>query len=82
VVKNCGYELPTIKDFYDANPNMPFSRSPCNSKKMDNYPPGMSFKVYDFWSNINQEKSVIAPLSTIKGELLFSNRTKLPYRSF
>jgi len=69
-------ESTTIKDFYDANPNMPFSRIPVYSKKMDNIT-GYVLK-YMILEHIIK-KNGNAPLSTIKRELLVSNRqTPIP----
>jgi len=68
--------LPQLKIFYDANPNMPFSRIPVYSKKMDNIT-GYVLK-YMILEHIIK-KNGNAPLSTIKRELLVSNRqTPIP----
>ncbi|MBC8767471.1 DUF21 domain-containing protein [Arenibacter sp. BSSL-BM3] len=69
-------ESTTIKDFYDANQNMPFSRIPVYSKKMDNIT-GYVLK-YMILEDIIK-KNGNAPLSSIKREILVSNRqTPIP----
>lgn len=64
-------EAVTIKEFYDANPKMSFSRIPIYQKKMDNIT-GFVLKDMILEEIINQNGN--APLSSIKREILVSNR--------
>lgn len=64
-------EAETIKEFYDANRNMPFSRIPVYSKKIDNIT-GFVLKDMILEEIINNNGD--APLSSIKREILVSHR--------
>ena len=69
-------ESTTIKEFYNANPKMPFSRIPVYSKKMDNI---TGFVLKDMILEEIIKKNGSAPLSSIKREILVSNRqTPIP----
>ena len=75
VVKIASEET-SIKEFYDANAQMPFSRIPVYHKKMDNI---TGFVLKDEVLEQIIRENGAAPLSTIKRDILVSNRkTPIP----
>lgn len=75
VVKIASEEA-TIKEFFDANPKMPYSRIPVYSKRVDNI---TGFVLKDMILEEIIRNNGNAPLSSIKREILISNRkTPIP----
>ncbi|SHI33641.1 Hemolysin, contains CBS domains [Arenibacter nanhaiticus] len=75
VVKIASEEA-TIKEFFDANPKMPYSRIPVFSKRVDNI---SGFVLKDMVLEEMIRTDGEAPLSSIKRDILISNRnTPIP----